>query len=289
VHFAKYQALGNDYLVLEEREFPELAPALVRRICDRHYGIGSDGILLLGTRRAGSAFPLRIYNPDGSEAEKSGNGLRICARYLFDRDEVGRDSFAIATASGDVSCRVETVDSICVEMGRVSFASRDIPVAGPEREVVDERIEVGGQDLRVTAASIGNPHCVVRGSPVDPERAQFLGPLLETHALFPRRTNVQLLEVLSSSAIRIEIWERGAGYTLASGSSSCAAAAAAIRLGLCRSPIEVQMPGGTLAIEVSPTYAVTMSGPAAPVASGAFASEWLLDPGERPARDQGTA
>lgn len=275
MRFAKYQALGNDYLVLEEEESPSLTAALVRKICDRHFGIGSDGILFLGGRRPGAAFRLRIFNPDGSEAEKSGNGLRICARYLFDRGEVGTDPFAIATAGGGVSCQVEDAGSIRVEMGRVSFASGDIPATGPEREVVEEPVEVAGQRLLVTAASIGNPHCVVLGTPVDPANARRLGPLLETHRLFPERTNVQLLEVLSPHVIRIEIWERGAGYTLASGSSSCAAAASAIRLGLGRSPIEVKMPGGTLAIEISPTYDVTMSGPAAPIATGTFAAEWL--------------
>ena len=276
-HFAKYQALGNDYLVFEEREWPSLTPALVRRICDRHFGVGSDGILLLRAR-GGDLFELRIFNPDGSEAEKSGNGLRICARYLFDRGEVGGAPFRIATAGGTVLCCVEGAERIRVEMGRVSFASRDIPARGPERDVVDERLEVAGDPLRVTAATIGNPHCVVVGSPVDPETARRLGPLLETHPMFPERTNVQLMEVRSRRAIRLEIWERGAGYTLASGSSSCAAAAAAVRLGLCDAPLEVEMPGGTLAVDVSPDFEVSMRGPASPIATGSFAEEWLTQP-----------
>lgn len=275
-HFAKYQALGNDYLVLEQSDWPRLTPPLIRRICDRHFGVGSDGILLLRARR-GEPFELQIFNPDGSEAEKSGNGLRICARYLFDRGEVGETPFRIATAGGTVSCRVEAPHRIRVEMGRVSFASRDIPVSGPEREVVDENLEVAGNPLRVTAATIGNPHCVVVGSPVEPETARRLGPLLETHPMFPERANVQLLEVRSRHTIRLEIWERGAGYTLASGSSSCAAAAAAVRLGLCDPPLEVEMPGGTLAVDVSPDFEVSMSGPAAPIAAGTFAAAWLAD------------
>lgn len=275
MRFAKYQALGNDYIVIDEEGLGALAPALVRTLCDRHLGLGADGILLVGPRREGR-FAVRILNPDGSEAEKSGNGLRILARYLFDRREVAAAPFPVDTAGGEVVCRVERADAIAVEMGRVSFLSTEIPVAGPPREVIGERVLVAGRELCVTAASIGNPHCVVLEGPVTRERALELGPLLELHPLFPRRTNVQLLEVLDPGSLRIEIWERGAGYTLASGSSSCAAAAAAVRMGRCRSPVRVHMPGGALDVAVSADFRVTLRGPAEAVAEGVLAPE-LLD------------
>ena len=153
-------------------------------------------------------------------------------------------------------------------MGRVTFRSTEIPVAGPDREVVDEALEIGGQRYQVTCLSIGNPHCVIPMAEVTEAKARELGPLVENHALFPNRINMQLLKVLDRHAIEIRIWERGAGYTLASGSSSCAAAAAALRLGLVDSPITVRMPGGDLLIEIDDSGSVHMTGPVEPVMEG---------------------
>jgi diaminopimelate epimerase len=276
VKFHKYQALGNDYLVVELADEAALTPARVRRICDRHYGVGSDGILL--GRLEPQGFGLRILNPDGSEAEKSGNGLRIFARYLWDTGRVGGDAFAVVTKGGTVQCQVrEAGASIFVEMGKASFASAQIPVAGPARDVVGERLEVGGEGFTFTGVTVGNPHCVIHTDALSPALAQKWGPLLETHALFPNRTNVQFVKVLDRQRIQIEIWERGAGYTLASGSSSCAAAAASVRLGLCAGDLTVIMPGGTLAIGVQNDFALTMLGPARQVALGTVAQELLDD------------
>lgn len=273
--FYKYQALGNAYLVLELEAAPALSGALVRRLCDRHYGIGSDGVLM-GQQAGPAPFSLRIFNPDGSEAEKSGNGIRIFARYLWDRGQVGAGPFEVTTKGGAVRCRIEGAGgAVTVDMGRASFSSTAIPVSGKSREVIDEEISVGAQVLRFTGVSMGNPHCVILCDEIEPALAQRLGPLVEGHALFPRRTNVQFVKVIDRNRIRLEIWERGAGYTLASGSSSCAAAAACVRLGLCDGRITVAMPGGELAIEVSSEFAVTMSGPAAKIAEGVLSKEFL--------------
>lgn len=278
MRFHKYQALGNDYLVLEAADAASLPPALVRRICDRHFGVGSDGILLPVPPTSGEDFALRIFNPDGSEAEKSGNGLRIFARYLWDTNRVTAAPFAVRTKGGPVTCQVQDAGrQILVHMGRASFDSQRIPVVGPSRDVVAEDLDVAGRQVRFTAVTVGNPHCVVHTDEVTPELACQLGPLLETHALFPNRTNVQFVKVLDRHRIQIEIWERGAGYTLASGSSSCAAAAASVRLGLCDSPIQVSMPGGTLQIEVADDYSLTMRGPAQKVADGVIAQELMAD------------
>ncbi len=276
MRFSKYQALGNDYLVMAEAQLAgAAAPRLAQALCDRHFGVGADGLLIAGVKDAGGGFPLRIYNPDGSEAEKSGNGLRIHARYLFDQRLVGAAPFEVRTPGGSVRCRVhEGARSVSVEMGPVSFASREIPVAGPEREVLRETLEVAGRRLEIHAATVGNPHCVVLCADASPERARELGPELERHELFPRRTNVQLVEVLDRHRIRLEIWERGAGYTLASGTSSCAAAAVCVRLGLCESPVTARMPGGALRVELSGDFRATLTGPVGRVAEGRLSEEF---------------
>jgi diaminopimelate epimerase len=278
MRFMKYHALGNDYLVIEEGATGDLSPAATRRICDRHRGVGSDGILVAGPPEPGGRFPLRILNPDGSEAEKSGNGLRICARYLWDRGAVGERPFEVLTRGGPVTCLVlGRGEAVAVEMGRVRFTSADIPVAGPPREVLRETLAVNGQAVEYSAATIGNPHCILLRDRVSEAEARALGPLLEADPRFPRRTNVQFVEVLDRKNIRIEIWERGAGYTLASGSSSCAAAAVARRLGLCDAAVTVHMPGGRLAIEIEEDFRVRMTGPVAKVFEGVLAHDALAD------------
>ena len=271
--FFKYQALGNDYLILPGLARQTLSPELVRQVCDRHFGLGSDGILLpLDPAEAEpGVYGLRIFNPDGSEAEKSGNGLRIFARYLFDQGLVGHVPFMVWTAGGTVRCEVQADDQILVGMGLVSFDSQRIPVIGPARQVVDEAVEVRGKTWRVTALTIGNPHCVVFTPHISAELACQWGPVLETHSLFPNRTNVQFTQVLDAHSIRMEIWERGAGYTLASGSSACAAAAAAILLGRCQPPVQVHMPGGRLLVDLDPEGGLSLLGPASLVAWGDLA------------------
>jgi diaminopimelate epimerase len=272
--FHKYQALGNDYLVVETAYDAALAPELIRKICDRNVGVGSDGILI--GKQIGSTFALRIFNPDGSEAEKSGNGLRIFARYLFDSGLVKGDRFDVKTKGGTVHCQVQDAGkNVYVEMGRASFDSDTIPVVGPKREVINEWLEVDGERLRFSAVTVGNPHCVIHRDDASPALARRLGPVIETHKLFPNRTNVQFVKVLDRHRIQIEIWERGAGYTLASGSSSCAAAAASVKLGLCSGDVAVSMPGGTILIGVQPDFSVTMFGRVEKVADGQIAAELL--------------
>jgi diaminopimelate epimerase len=267
VRFDKYQALGNDYLVLVEPGLEAAAEAAwARAVCDRHFGVGADGLLL---QRVDRPFALRILNPDGSEAEKSGNGLRIFARWLFDAGRVGHEPFQLETAGGRVGCRVGAgAREIEVDMGRVSFRSEDIPVLGTQREVLREPLELEGERLVFSAATLGNPHCVVERDPVLEEDCLRLGPRLERHSLFPHRTNVQLLRVLDRQNLHIEIWERGAGRTLASGSSSCAAAAVARRLRLCEASVHVRMAGGVLDVHVAEDFSVRLTGPASPVLDG---------------------
>ncbi|NIV39418.1 MAG: diaminopimelate epimerase [Anaerolineae bacterium] len=273
--FAKYHALGNDYIVIKPTCLAgELTSDQVQRICDRHYGVGADGILLGPHPDPEADFGLRLYNPDGGEFEKSGNGLRIFSRYLWDRGLVGTEPFTISTPGGMVRSQVyERGRSVTIEMGTISFDSREIPVRGPAREVLNETIAFGDQRLRYSAATIGNPHCIVLCDHVSARVAQELGPLIETDARFPNRTNVQFMSVLDRGRIQIEIWERGVGYTLASGSSSCAAAAVAHRLGLCDPQVKVQMPGGEIGISIGGDGTITMDGPVTKICEGVLSEE----------------
>ena len=264
--FEKYHALGNDYLVYDPGERSEIfAENEIVRICHRNFGLGSDGILWGPVPSDEAAFGLRILNPDGSEAEKSGNGLRIFARFLRDQGKVETEPFTVETLGGIVSCEVSGDASvISVEMGQVSFHSDAIPVnvEGEAREVLDEPIEVAGHSLKYYAATIGNPHCVVPLDEVSESFVREVGPDLETHPNFPNRTNLQLLQILDRNNIRIEIWERGAGYTLASGSSSSAAGAVARKMGACDEEIVVHMPGGKIDLSIDDDFNVIMKGPA---------------------------
>ncbi len=273
--FAKYHALGNDYIVIDPKDLlSPLTTAQVKVICHRNFGVGSDGILLGPLPAEKAKFALRIFNPDGSEAEKSGNGLRIFSRYLWDRKLVGGEEFAIQTAGGLVRSTVfDNGKMVRVEMGCVSFWSDAIPVTGPRREVINEKISVGGREFTFCAATIGNPHCVLPLPEISAELAKQFGPLLETHANFPNRANVQFLKVLDRRNIQIEIWERGAGYTLASGSSSSAAAAVANKLGLVDRVISVHMPGGVIAIEIGGDFSIRMTGPVTKVSDGLIAGD----------------
>lgn len=272
VTFEKYHGLGNDYLVVEPNAtLPGPVEDFAREICDRHYGVGGDGLLFGPFTSSAADFGLRIFNPDGSEAEKSGNGLRIFARYLWETKRAGAEPFTIAVPGGIAGCQVFAARQLVqVEMGRPRF---DLAGSSPEaalyQSVVDQ-LQVNGRSLRVCIVSLGNPHCVVLDEAVSPEGAQELGPQIERHERFPQRTNVQFLQVLDRENLRIEIWERGAGYTLASGSSACAAASAAYRLGLCAAAVQVHMPGGTLQVIIGADGETTLTGSVVKVCAGKY-------------------
>lgn len=275
MRFYKYQALGNDYIVVPASDAPHrLTAAEIIRICDRHYGVGSDGILWGPLPSAAADFGLRLFNPDGGEFEKSGNGLRIFARYLWDESLVQENPFTIMTPGGRVTAQVfDQGRRVQIDMGPVSFDSRHIPVEGPPREVLQETMELQGETLLYCAATVGNPHCVVVMDEVNAAIAYRLGPLLEHDPRFPNRTNVQFMQVIDRHNIRIEIWERGAGYTLASGSSSSAAAAVAHRLGVCDRDIYVHCPGGVIEIGISSDWEIRMTGAVTRVCHGELATE----------------
>jgi diaminopimelate epimerase len=268
--FFKYHALGNDYMVVDPTSCEQnLTPGMIRLICHRNFGVGSDGILWGPIPSDNARYGLRIFNPDGSEAEKSGNGLRIFSRYLWDQKRVGEEKFTLETLGGLVSSTIFKEGKLIeVEMGQVSFWSDKIPVVGKRREVLKESIQAGDRTFEYCAATIGNPHCVIPLDEISESATRHYGPLLETHENFPNRTNVQFLKALDPQNIQIEIWERGAGYTLASGSSSSACAAVARKLGLCGDKVTVHMPGGKLSIEMDQDNSVLMTGPATRICEG---------------------
>jgi diaminopimelate epimerase len=264
--FVKSHGLGNDYIVLQpSARMPELTPEAIRLICHRNYGVGSDGILLR-TESSRADFGLRIFNPDGGEAEKSGNGVRIFAKYLHDHGFAAAERFTIETLGGIVHADLRSVAGriadITVDMGAATFDDLDA-------------IDVDGERLAVTSLSVGNPHCIV----VVPDLAAVdfyrLGPKIEHHPAFPKRTNVQFAQVLSRDEVKIRIWERGAGETLASGSSSCAVAAACHRLGLVDRDVTITMDGGQLQIRLAEDGAIWMTGPVEEVCSGDLSDDLL--------------
>ncbi|HWA77758.1 MAG TPA: diaminopimelate epimerase [Polyangiaceae bacterium] len=269
--FWKAHGLGNDYLVLEAEL--SLDPALVSAICDRNRGIGSDGILEPCAPSLGADFGVRIWNPDGSVAEKSGNGLRIFARWLHSQ-RGAREAFTVSTDACKVGCHASS-SAVSVEMGAPTFVAAEVPVLA-DGEFVEQAIALSDGALIATAVGIGNPHCVVfRSEPLDELPWRRWGAELERHALFPNRTNVQIARVVTRSQLEIRIHERGAGETQASGSSSCAAAAAGVRTGrLAPGRISVLMPGGELTVTVSAT-GILLEGPVEGVGHFELDPAWL--------------
>jgi diaminopimelate epimerase len=275
VQFFKGHGLGNDYLALELEDLPfDLSPPAVRLLCDRHLGVGSDGILAR-VAPARADFGLRIFNPDGSEAEKSGNGLRIFAAYLLDIGLVRVAApFTVETPGGRVTlCILEQTPELVtveVDMGTASFRSSDVGLSGPDREVAGELLELtSGDRVEINTVSLGNPHCVIFEDFADPEELRRRAPQISTHPWFERGTNVQFARAAEPGVVEAWVWERGAGETLASGSSACAVAAVAVRRGLVSTrEVEVRMPGGSLQVVVNDDWTVVQRGPAEAVFRG---------------------
>src|ERR1700693_2943245 len=260
IDLIKYQALGNDYLVFDlPGDLDRLVP-LLPVLCDRNRGLGADGLLAFNPPR----MSVRIFNPDGSEAQKSGNGLRITAAHAVLEHGAG-DQFELRTGDRANPVRVLSrngVEIFCeLDIGPPSFRAVDLPALFDGEP---ERISLSTPAGRVEAmpVSVGNPHCVVFGEPVTKERCLELGPLLENHAAFPERTNVQLFEVIDRARARMEVWERGVGYTIASGTSASAVAAVCMRAGLVDDRVTIQMPGGDLEVRRADSGNLIQSGPA---------------------------
>lgn len=258
----KYHGLGNDYLVYDpNKNEMELNSSNVQLLCNRNFGVGADGILE-GPVMEEDRISMVVWNPDGSIAKKSGNGVRIFAKYLKDGGYVQKKDFNIHSQGGEASIHYlnEEGTRLKASMGKVSFWSRDVPVEGPSREIINETMVFGRIPYPVTCLSVGNPHCVILMDEISKDLVCRIGKYSESAKQFPEKINTQIMKVLDRTHIQTEVYERGAGYTLASGSGCCAAAAAAYRLGLTDQKMVVQMPGGTLEVEIAEDGVVHMTG-----------------------------
>lgn len=257
----KYHGLGNDYLVFDPNKNElELNEANVKMICNRNVGLGSDGILegpLLGEHLA-----VKIWNPDGSVAEKSGNGVRIFAKYLKDAGYVQKKNYELMTDGGSVEITYlnEEGSRLRISMGKLSFVSEEIPVIGERREVINEDMVFGNNLYPATCVSVGNPHCVIPMQEISKELVCKIGVHSESARYFPERVNTEIMKVTDRNNIAIETYERGAGYTMATGTGACAAAAVAYKLGLTENKMLVHMPGGDLQVEIADDWNVYITG-----------------------------
>lgn len=273
--FRKYHGIGNDFVLVDAREEAERDwPELARRVCDRHFGVGSDGILLVKPSSVAD-FRMDMYNPDGSEAEMCGNGIRCFAKYLYDHRLLRGAEVAVETGDGIKRLAIEAVGGrakrVVVDMGVPCFDPRQIPVAVDEREVVDLPRAYQDHDLKLTAVSTGNPHAI-HFTADDPRSfpLERIGPLVEHDPLFPRRVNFEVARVSEPGRIDVRVWERGVGITLACGTGACATFAAARRKGLVEDRAVLGLPGGELELRIGSEGQVLMAGPAEFV----FAGEW---------------
>jgi diaminopimelate epimerase len=279
--FVKSHGLGNDYIVLDSDKIDfELTQVLIKKICDVHYGIGSDGILVKCNSDVAD-FKLRIFNPDGSEAEKSGNGLRIFCKFLYDYGYTDKEEFTVETKGGIVKAKIEEKNKfgkakiITVDMGKAIFSAKQIPVNTDKEEFISEKIAVGDKEFEVSCVSVGNPHCVIIKENLDEEEIKKYGPMIENHPLFPNRINVQFVKPISRNEAQILIWERGAGFTYASGSSSCGVASVLVKKGLADREIKIKMIGGELKISIDEDWNIKMTGEVQEICGGYISRELL--------------
>ena len=282
MRFAKYQGLGNDFLVVDLRELrgadAEAAqrPDVVKALCDRQFGVGGDGVLAVLPGDAGADARMRVLNSDGSEAEMCGNGIRCVAKELYDRGGIKKDRIAIDTGAGRLVCAITekggAADTVTVEMGAPRLLRSEIPMTGPANErCIEQPLRIDHTELQITAVSMGNPHAVAFVPDNQMHLATTIGPRVETHSWFPKRTNSEFARVISPTEIELVVWERGCGITLACGTGACATVVAAVITGRAQegTDVLVHLPGGDLTITVLPGLSnVLMKGPARHVFDG---------------------
>jgi diaminopimelate epimerase len=279
--FVKTHGLGNEYIILDEDNITfELTENAIKRICNVNFGIGSDGILLKVSSEKYN-IGLKIFNPDGSEAEKSGNGLRIFCKYVFDYRIITNKEFTVETKGGIVKANIKEIKNgkahiISVDMGKAIFESALIPTKFEKKEVVDELIKIEDKEYLINCVSVGNPHCVIIKEELNIEEIKKYGTFIENYHMFPNRINVQFAKIINRKEVEVLIWERGAGFTLASGSSSCAVASVLRKKGLIDSSVTIKMLGGQLEIEMDESFSIRMTGEVRQICEG-FLNEELIE------------
>ena len=279
--FVKSHGLGNCYIVIDSDKIDfELTDERVIRICDLHFGAGSNGILLKVPSKIAD-FGLKIYNTDASIAENCGNGLRIFSKFLHDYGYLSSDKFTVDILGRLIHCEILEKNAagkaikVRVDMGKANFVAKQVPVNFPKEECINEPVTFGGKEFRINCVSVGNPHCVVFRDELNQEELLKYGPIIETDKMFPNRTNVQFAHVVNRNLVEIKIWERGVGNTLASGSSSCAVASAMRKNNLVDKDVTIRMPGGELQISIDEEWNIKMTGPVEEICSGVFCKEML--------------
>jgi diaminopimelate epimerase len=279
ISFSKYQGLGNDFILVDNRhaQEPLISPAQAIAMCDRHFGIGADGVIFTLPGQDGTDYTMRIYNSDGSEPEMCGNGIRCMARFIADLEGNSGKAieYKIHTLAGTISPKVLADGQVCVDMGAPRLSAAEIPttLAPSTDKVVNIDIEVEGQTWAITCVSMGNPHCMTFVPDVAAIPLATIGPKFEHHAVFPQRTNTEFVEVVRPDYVKMRVWERGAGITLACGTGACATVVAGVLTGKCDRLCTVELPGGCLEIEWSQTDdRVYMTGPAELVFTGVLAA-----------------
>jgi diaminopimelate epimerase len=281
IPFTKMEGIGNDYIYVDARKsVPRALPRLARAMSDRHYGIGSDGLILIRRSRIkGVKHRMQMFNSDGSESEMCGNGLRCVAKYLYDRNLERVEEFPIETGAGVLRVKItsrngaQSAAKIRVNMGEPRLQRGEIPMAGePRGQVIGMPLKVAGHEFRITAVSMGNPHCVVfLPQPASKELVHGIGPLIENHELFPRRTNVEFVYKESGNVLQQRTWERGAGETLACGTGASAVCVAAHLNGLTGRKVKIKLLGGDLDMHWNEKdNCVYKTGPAREVYSGVW-------------------
>lgn len=280
VNFSKWQGLGNDYIILAAKDMPfEITPERAIAICDRHFGIGADGILAWG-RSDKADFRLDIYNPDGSKAEMCGNGIRMLARCLISAGHASGPELTVDTDAGIIKPSVSENGVVRVDMGTARLGGPGIigykGVPG-ESEALNIGLEAGGSELEGTYVDMGNPHCVIEVDDIEAIEIAGIGPAIENHKIFPDRANVEFIKVENRNEVSMRVWERGVGETYACGTGACAVAVAACRTRDVESPVTVHLPGGDLIIEVDSDMKVFMTGPAEEIYSGIFSEHFIQE------------
>jgi len=275
VQFSKWLGLGNNYIVLHADQLPfELTPERVRLLCDRNVGIGSDGILLIGAKTGDARWRLQIYNPDGTEAEMCGNGVRMGARKLKMEGSITGDTVVLETGAGDITPKLGDDFMVTVDMGIARFGGEKL--SGFDGDCVEESLHAAGRSFTFTFVDVGNPHAVIQSPwPLELVPLHEIGPMIEEHKYFPRKVNVEFVKALGEHDARMRVWERGVGETWACGTGATATAVALVRTGQCTSPVTIELPGGKLEVEVRPDWRVFMTGPAEEIYHGDLSLEFL--------------
>ncbi len=277
IEFSKYQGLGNDFILIDNRhqQEPIISSEQAIQMCDRHFGIGADGVIFALPGQEGTDYTMKIYNSDGSEPEMCGNGIRCLAKFIANLEgntEVNK-SYRIHTLAGVIVPKLTSNGEVTVDMGKPQLTAGEIPttLADAAEKVIAKSLEVAGQSWTVTCVGMGNPHCITFVEDSEAIALEKIGPLFENHAVFPQRTNTEFIQVVSSDYIKMRVWERGAGITLACGTGACASVVAGVLNNKCDRSCTVELPGGCLQIEWSPTdEKVYMTGPAIEVFTGKY-------------------